>query len=266
MPPSDHVSTEPELAPEPATKPARQSHRQARIEHLVTLATNAFAKHEICSLTETSIVIKRRLEDGSWSVSHATEIVAGALSHLIVTGDIDTVVFARQGGSLRARLGWIAPTIANADVAAKYLSGRDADFDYLVEKATIGMSCGRKLATEFVAELAKDLIAELVEDAENNGDVIRVAALRAIRLPADESEAETAVFIEALGDAGISDAWEYASWLYAVSPRVVYAWAACRKAAELIDAQTRTQLEAAATKGSAPISSTNPSDEAPHAE
>lgn len=239
MPPSDHVSTEPALAPEPATKPARQSHRQARIAHLVTLATNAFAKHEIRSLTETSIVIQGRNDDGKWTGFYATEIVAGALSHLIVTGDIDTVVFARQGGSLRARLGWVAPKLGGVD--AEYPSGRDANFGYLVEKASIGMSCNRKLAEEFDAELAEDLIAELVEDAENDadtdaltGDVALAAALREIDLPSDESEIDT--FINDLEDAGISDAWEYESWLYAVAPRVVYAWAACRKAAELIDA------------------------------
>ena len=248
------------MKPESATiEPTREHVRPARIEHLVTLATAAFAKHEIRSLTETSIVIQQRNDDGSWTSHYATEIVAGALSHLIVTGDIDMVVFARQSGSLRSRLGWIAPKLRGDTDAKKYPSGR---FDYLTEKATIGMTCNRKLATEFAAELAEDLIAELVEHAEADGETLRAFRLREIRLPSDESE--IGAFLGALGDAGISDAWEYGSWLYAVAPRVVYAWAACRKAAELIDAQTRTQLEAAATKGSAPISSTNPSDEAPH--
>lgn len=219
MPPSDHVSTEP-TAP---TKPARQNHRQARIEHLVRLATNAFAKHEIHSLTETSIVIQQRNDDGSWTSHYATEIVAGALSHLIVTGDIDTVVFARQGGTLRARLGWIAPK-----------AERDPSWRYITEKATIGMTCNRKLSTEFAAELAEDLIADLVEDAEAQDADVRAAKLREVQLPSDESEVGT--FLEALEDVGISDVWEYWSHLYAVAPRVVYAWAACRKAAELIDA------------------------------
>lgn len=236
------------------TEPTREPVAPARISHLVMLATNAFAHHQIRSRTETSVVIQRRLEDGSWSVSHAAEIVAGALSHLIVTGDIDTVVFARQSGSLRSRLGWIAPK-----------AERDPSWRYLVEKATIGMTCNRKLSTEFATELAEDLIADLAQDAEAEGDDARATELREIDPPSDETEIGT--FIEALGDAGIGDAWEYWSSLYSVAPRVVYAWAACRKAAELIDAADAAAQEAAgeATKassevaaGSTPIAPTNP--------
>lgn len=235
------------------TKPVRPSIRAARIEHLVRLATSAFAKHEIRTLTETSIVIQRRNDDGSWTNHYATEIVAGALSHLIVTGDIDTVVFARQSGSLRSRLGWIAPKLGDAD--AKYPSGRDANFDYLTEKTAIGMTCSRRLATEFAAELADDLIAELTESAEAEGETLRALRLREIKHPGDESEIDA--FINGLGDVGISDAWEYASWLYAVAPRVVYAWAACRKAAELIDAVKAAAQEAAKAASEA-IAPTNP--------
>jgi len=227
------------MTPENVTVSA-STHERAhtvRIERLVTLATNAFAEHEICSRTETSVVIRRRNSDGSWSNYYAAEIVAGALAHLIVTGDVDTVVFAQQSGSLRSRLGWIAPK-GDTD---KYPSGRDANFDYLVEKASIGMSCSRKLSTTFAAELAKDLIADLVE-GDDCGDAL-AAKLREIDLPSDETEIGT--FIEALGDAGIGDAWEYWSSLYSVAPRVVYAWAACRKAAELIDAADAAAQEAA---------------------
>lgn len=186
-------------------------------------AIESFARHEIRSLTETSVVIQRRREDGSWDSSYATEIVAGALSHLIVTGDIDTVVFARHDGSLRSRLGWVAP-----------LSHRGADFGYLIEKASIGMSCNRKLATEFVPELAETLVGDLASQAEADGYSDVAVALREIDPPRDESEVGS--FIDALSEAGISDAWEYWSSVYAVDERVVNAWAACRRAAELIDA------------------------------
>lgn len=249
MPPSDHVSTE-----TTTTKPARQSAHAERIEHLVRLATDAFAEHEICSRTETSIVIRRRNSDGSWGSYYATEIVAGALAHLIVTGDVDTVVFARESGSLRSRLGWIAPK-----------AERDPSWRYLVEKATIGMTCNRKLSTEFAAELAEDLIADLAQDAEAEGDDTRVGALREIDPPGDESE--IGAFLEALEDAGISDVWEYWNSLHEVAPRVVYAWAACRKAAELLDAADAAAQQAAreVTKassevvaGSTPIAPTNP--------
>ena len=205
-------------------KPTRERVRPALIGHLVTLATNAFAQHQIRSRTETSVIIQRRYEDGTWRSEYATEIVAGGLAHLIVTGDISTVVFARQSGSLRSRLGWIAPK-----------AERDPSWRYLVEKATIGMSCNRKLSTEFAAELAEDLIADLIEDAEAQDADARAARLREIALPGGD-ESELGSFMEALEDAGISDVWEYWGHLYAVSPRVYYAWAACRKAAELIDA------------------------------
>lgn len=184
--------------------PTRERVRPALIEHLVTLATDAFAKHEIRERTETSVVIQRRNDDGSWSVSHATEIVAGALSHLIVTGDVDTVVFARESGSLRSRLGWIAPKAERDRIV-------EPSWRYLVEKATIGMTCDRKLSTEFAAELAEDLIADLAQDAEAEGDDARAAALREIDPPSDESE--IGAFLEALEDAGISDVWEYWSSL-----------------------------------------------------
>lgn len=228
--------------------------RPARIEHLVTLATNAFAKHEIRSRTETSVVIQRRNDDGSWSNYYAAEIVAGALSHLIVTGDIDTVVFARQSGSLRSRLGWIAPKAERDRIV-------EPSWRYLVEKATIGMTCNRKLSTEFAAELAEDLIADLAQDAEAEGDDARAAALREVDPPGDESE--LAAFMEALEAAGVSDVWEYWSSLHEVAPRVVYAWAACRKAAELIDAADAAAQEAAKASsevvtGSTPIAPTNP--------
>lgn len=228
-----------------AAEPARKRVRPALVEHLVTLATDAFARHEIRSRTETSIVIQRRNDDGSWSNHYATEIVAGALSHLIVTGDVDTVVFARQSGSLRARLGWIAPK-----------AERGPSWRYLVEKASIGMTCNRKLATEFAPELAEDLIADLVQDAEANGDDALASKLREVEPPGDESEIEA--FISELGDAGISDAWEYWNHLYEVSPRVVYAWAACRKAAELIDAADAQSVAAAAQADATPILPTNP--------
>ena len=220
--------------------PTEKRARPALIEHLVTLATNAFAEHEIRSRTETSIVIQRRNSDGSWSNYYATEIVAGALAHLIVTGDVDTVVFARQSGSLRARLGWIAP-MAERERDGEWVV--EPSWRYLVEKATIGMTCDRKLSTEFAAELAEDLIADLAQDAEAEGDDARAAALREIDPPSDESE--IGAFLEALEDAGISDAWEYWSSLHEVAPRVVYAWAACRKAAELIDAADAAAQEAA---------------------
>ncbi len=49
-----------------------------------------------------------------------------------------------------------------------------ASWRYLVEKATIGMTCDRKLSTEFAAELAEDLIADLAQDAEADQEFGRV--------------------------------------------------------------------------------------------
>lgn len=190
--------------------------KRARDMRLKHEATEAFRHHEIRHCTEQSVVIMRRHPKGGWDSVYAAEILAGHLHFLTVVGDCDTVVFGHHGGSLRARIAWI---------------GGHTDVDYYVRlKASIALGFD---VDEFDPELVEDLKHALTEDV----DTARAAELREVIDHARRCEEEPAnAIIRELGDANVSDAWEYHSFLVAPKARIYYAWAACRRALELIDA------------------------------
>jgi hypothetical protein len=204
---------------------------QARHEHLKALALQTFAAHEITHRDERSVVLQKRYKDGAFRSEYAAEIVAGRFGYLIVTGDINTMVFGRQGGTLRARLGWIG--------------GHDNIGYYVRQKAVLGTDAA-EMVDRFVPELAADLRDHLLEDLDEGepGDAAAAARIREAFESADPDDPDS--IIERLGEAGLCDAWEYREWLTGPRERVYFAWAACRRAAELIDA-----ADASATAGGA---------------
>jgi hypothetical protein len=188
----------------------------ARDERLKREATDVFSEHEIRHRTEQSVVIMKRHPKGGWDSAYCAEILAGHFNFLTVVGDCQTVVFGGNSGPLRHRIAWI---------------GGHTDVDYYVrQKASIGLGFD---VDEFVPELVDDLKQALTEDV----DPTRAAELREAIDHAMSCEEEPAnAIIRELGDANVSDAWEYHSYLVAPKVRIYYAWAACRRALELIDA------------------------------
>lgn len=186
-------------------------------------ALDAFAKHEIASRTETSIVIRRRHEDGAWSSTYATEIVAGELGFLIITGDIPSVIFAVQGGSLRNRLSWI---------------GSGESFGYLREKASRGLSdSSDKLTKQFAPECIADMRESVLSSIDpEECSMHRAEVTRVFESAVMNEESDIPELLEALQDYGVSDPWEFVGDLFTIDFRIFYAWAACRRALELLDA------------------------------
>lgn len=190
-------------------------------EDLIEDAMKTFAEHEIRSRTDMSVLICRRHADGGWTSDYAMEIVSGALGYLILTGDMDTVVFAYCKGSLREKLQWI---------------GKDQpSIGYITQKASIGM--GDRLARSFSPEVAAEIVEDQAQTMSADGENEVAAALReVIEFDLPEDEYSLRPFLEKLEEAGLSDVGELASSFYVTAPRVVYAWAACRRARQLLDA------------------------------
>ena len=192
-------------------------------EDLIEDAMKTFAEHEIRSRSDTSVLICRRHKDGGWTSDYAMEIVSGALGYLILTGDMDTVLFAYCKGSLREKLQWI---------------GKDQpSLGYISQKASIGMNESHRLARSFSPEVAAEIVEDQAQTMSADGEHEVAAALReAIEFDLPEDEYSLRPFLEKLEEAGLSDVGELASSFYVTAPRVVYAWAACRRARQLLDA------------------------------
>jgi hypothetical protein len=225
----------------------RVSAKYARDERLKREATETFAHHEIRHRTEQSVVIMKPHPKGGFSSDYCAEILAGHFNFLTVLGDCQTVVFYGHGGPLRSRIAWIG---AHTDVSY-----------YVRQKASIGLGFD---VDEFVPELVDDLKHALTEDV----DAARAAELRAVIDHAMLCEEEPVnAIIRELGEANVSDAWEYHSLLVAPKARIYYAWAACRRALELLDAADAAAQQAArevskasseVVADSTPIAPTNP--------
>lgn len=210
---------------ETTTPKVRRDVEAQIIEDVVGLALKAYEKHEIVSRTDTSIVMRKRDRDGKlWSREYEIEIVAGALGFLMLTGDADTVVFARHGGTLRQRLAWIAPDVGRS-------------FSYLREKASIGMDDGTKLSLKFEPELVDDMLEDVLDgfDPKDEEDAKRIQEIKEVFESPPGHESDLYDFYERLSDAGFDTA-DWGESLHMVSPRVIYAWAACRRAGQLLDA------------------------------
>jgi len=208
-----------------AEKPkTRRSMRDRISEELAERAMKAYEKHKIVSRTDTSIVLRKRAPDGKWSWEYQVEIVAGQLGFLMLTGDADTVVFARQNGTLRQRLSWIAPETSRS-------------FGYLREKASIGLDDGTKLALSFEPALLDDLLDDLLDglDPEGERDAKRIEEIKEVFESPPGVESDLYDFYDRLSDAGV-DICDIGDALHMVSTRVFYAWAACRRAGQLLDA------------------------------
>jgi len=197
---------------------------QQRHDRLMQLAVEAFASHELRQHRSERWLIQR-CDAGRWSGFYSAEIIDGAHGELIVTGDINHVIFA--GGDKcdpRDRVRWI---------------GRCESFDYYVrQKAVIGT--GRELIETYDADVARDGLAELRAE--------RLEALRERGLGAD-GDRFLGIYEEAASY--LSDRSELVSFLcdrgidpevledlgVVIAPRLYYAYAACRRLSEIFDAQ-----------------------------
>lgn len=196
-------------------------------EENVRSALRTYEKHRIKHLTETAVLIAIQREDGSWCSDYITEIVSGGLGYLILTGDCDTVVFARGTGSLKARLQWVAGNQHDPSIA------------YLAGKASLGLDDDRKLVQRFNPELISDfaeaLVSSLSDDEESDSKLANdIEAVCRDYAPYDESDIDT--LVSELECVGVHDVSEHLDYLYMVDRRVYLAWAACVRALELMEA------------------------------
>lgn len=196
------------------TNIGRISEYKKRDNRLKEVAIDSFKNHVIFSRTENSVVIKSRDIDRFTNV-FGTEIMCGHYHYLTVIGDCDTVVFGHHGGSLLERITWIG-------------AGQDVSY-YVSQKARIGMTLPLiDFVPEFVSELKNDLIEETTECGRDPQHIIDAFDEAELHIP--ES------VIDALINAGYTDAWEYFESMHGPCTRIYYAWAACRRAYELLTA------------------------------
>jgi hypothetical protein len=201
--------------------------KQEVFEGTKKLALAAFEDHKLILRDDERgrWRIAMTYEDGSVQGQYATEIVSLWNGRLFVGGDIDDCVFGYYGDKRgteadghRAKVRWI---------------GRCNDITYYVEqKATIGLTDSGKLTKAWDEEVAEYDLRELLADEEQEWTEKEKEALE---------EA-----IDRMGDGefhvmdilynGLQDPFDLLGSLGQVTtPRVIYAWAACRRLCELLD-------------------------------
>lgn len=148
-----------------------------------------------------------RITGGKDSGFSVVEVVPLNMGCVLVYGDYDPCIVQRNGSA--------ASTIQCAR--------EDGVCGYFVQKASLGMGTGRKTVWEWSAD---DAVADIQHNFIDSDGAEEADAFREALEAPFETQAE---MLEALGDCGVSDAWEY-GWLgERPSQRVVVAWAAFRR-------------------------------------
>lgn len=192
-------------------------------EHTIKLAIDAFKDHHLVldDRKRGHWRIARKYDDGTLRSDMAAEIISLWGGRLFVGGDIDDCVFAYSGGReeneafhLR-KLAWV---------------GRCKDVSYYVkQKASIGLTDGGKLTEEWDPDVARHQLQEGLKKeylSEWDKEAFE-GALKRIEDGRPWAETYLAERME--------DPCDFLPHFGMVtSPRVIYAWAACRKLCELI--------------------------------
>jgi hypothetical protein len=128
------------------------THREDRKRQLSAEAARSYAKHEIVSETNGRWLIKERYEDGKgWKGGFWAEIIVLRGGGLLVTGDMESVIFRYGPEHPRAAVAWMARR-------------KTADDRYFLEKATIGS--GPDSVQKWDLDVARDDIRELEKDED----------------------------------------------------------------------------------------------------
>lgn len=208
-----------------------------RLHRIVNSAISTFKGHELIYRNDELGLwtIAKRYEDGNKSIrsEYYTEIYAGSWGHITVGGDIDYCVFGyysdkrhKGAGHKHAMLKWL---------------GCSTSFGYIREKACIGLSCsGMKdlsttndedVALEKIDYEIKTLKDEIDADPDSRFYDAQIEAwreARALVTGEDLTRAEIHVCDN------VQDGWEFLPLGEVTSSRVIYAWAAMRRACELL--------------------------------
>ena len=212
--------------------------KKEHVEGTTRLAIEAFKSHAI--VFEDRITgrwrIMRHREDGTRCGMHATEIISLMNGRLFVGGDIDDCVFGY----------WGAPEgIPEQEYHIRKVAwiGQHTEPDaYVSEKAAIGLTDGRRLTEiwdgDIAAEELEGVIKEFFEGGEDSvtksvNDHYRSIIREAIQM-AKDGDGPHMVRQHLYDDMGDNYETIPSGLGMVTSPRVIYAWAACRKLCELI--------------------------------
>ena len=176
--------------------------------------------------------LARKYEDGSTRGDMATEIISLRNGRLFVGGDINDCVFAYFGGHRDA-------TPEQKNVGKVAWIGNHEGFGYIQEKAGIGMTDNGKLTEVWEADIArlqiKAFLKDLEEEKEDYSEIAyekkKEAFKEAIGLLEDGPEVMGRHLYDSLGYDDMESLFDIGQ---VISPRVMYAWAACRRLCELI--------------------------------
>lgn len=167
-----------------------------------------FSKHEITYRDSHTVVMHVPSRGSEYSV----ELHASRLGYLVFTGDLQSVIFGRKfEKNIYNMISWIGSC-----------KGVDS---YLVEKARTGGTVAEEYSEEAANSLIIDLKSDYARDSKIWNDLERLRLSDYINCEED--------FIHELSLI-IPDAWELASSTMVPCSRVWHAWAACRRALELL--------------------------------
>lgn len=196
-------------------------------EQTIKAAIQAFRRHHLIdgSYDNGRWFIARKYDDGTIDGTYATEIISLRGGRLFVGGDIDDCVFAYYSGPKDSpyfhehKLSWI---------------GRCQDVSYYVaQKARIGLTDNGKLTAEWNSDVAQYELQQMLndKDLELSKDE-REGLEEAMHACDDGEERVIAHLFEVLQDPSsmISDDLGTVT-----APRVIYAWAACRKLCQILN-------------------------------
>lgn len=201
--------------------------------NLTRLARRAFERHEIIERAEGRWVLVARRADGTLSYNHCAEVAVMRWGHLLVHGDVDTVMFEGYSGE------------GGAEGLVRWIGRERGDLRYHAAKASRG--AGRAGSWCLDDRVACDDLLERVRRAQEEepgpGRSREIARLRdalralefgesvdAVRHALYQSEENCTEWLSSLGEV--------------VDARIYYAVAACQRLVELLDAEKATLAEA----------------------
>ena len=174
--------------------------------------------------------LARKYEDGSTRGDMATEIISLRNGRLFVGGDIDDCVFAYFGGHRDA-------TPEQKSVGKVAWIGNHEGFGYIQEKAGIGMTDNGKITECWDGDVAIAQIKILMNDVagEDLSEAEFTKKMEVLEEAVDLCDDGGERLMRHLWDNLDGDEMEsYYDIGQVISPRVMYAWAACRRLCELI--------------------------------